>query len=111
MLRKLRSSAGESMAEVMIAILVAAFALLILANMLIASRKIIAQSSEHEKKRTAEKSSVETFLATGEGDAADGAVTVRLKGADPTAGSKGQISVKIYTSDADDGLYAYIPAG
>jgi len=108
------------MAEVMIAILVAAFALLILANMLIASRKIIAQSSEHEKKRTAEKSSVETFLATGEGDAADGAVTVRLKGADPTAGSKGflrsrgyvgQISVKIYTSDADDGLYAYIPAG
>ena len=57
--RKIRSERGESIAEVLIAVLVVAFAAIILVSMVMAARNIIEKSEEMYKEEMAEHNSME----------------------------------------------------
>ncbi|MEE0956317.1 MAG: hypothetical protein U0L49_10970 [Eubacterium sp.] len=62
-IRKLRSSSGESFAEVMIAILVTAFGSLVLAAMISTSQKIVGKAGKKEDARSKALAVMEEALA------------------------------------------------
>ena len=99
LIKKLRSSRGDSIAEVLIALLISVVALVMLAAMIASSTRLIQQSRTAIEKYDAANNALATMAdgsASGNGKliVKAGGNTVKLTGSDPTDG----IAVKFYES-------------
>lgn len=75
---KLRSRLGESMAETLVALLVASLALMVLAGMITATSNIVKTSEEKMDDYYVECRKLATFAAEDEGEIGAGTVTITV---------------------------------
>lgn len=95
-LRKLKSRAGESLAEVLIAVLVAAIGITMLATMISAGSKITADSGRRDDKYYGGNNLLEMGIADDQWDVTSGSGTVTVAG---WAGDS-NVSVTYYVHEA-----------
>lgn len=121
-LKKIHSKAGESFAEVLIALLVVIFGSLLLANMISASRKIVSRSADKEDARNKCLAVLDEILAGGDQpeslpdglSVSESGTTVKISNLNTdtkvTIGSRayaaiGGYSVNSFTLEGDDAGY------
>jgi Tfp pilus assembly protein PilV len=100
--KKLKSRCGESIAEVLVSILVIAFGLLLLASMILSSQKMIEASKTNEQMINTARSVLDSAMASSGSSASQGTVTVKdLNGIGVNlSGSGSTVSVSILTGSA-----------
>jgi len=115
---KFKSRAGESFAEVLVAILIAALGLTALASLITASRRITSRSIMIEKNRQASMSTLESEIAAAMGaTSSDGtaAISPRISLTMSSGAVSGTVPVKLVAVTKDDSkdgsetLVAYVP--
>ncbi|MCR5304356.1 MAG: hypothetical protein K6E33_07310 [Lachnospiraceae bacterium] len=119
LLKKLRSDKGESFAEVLISIVIMAFALLTLATMITASWRLVQNSMIDEQFRQMSIQEMDAALAAGtdSGNAtlkfttdSAGTTIVQINGADGNYGASNLLNAKYYkTTTGSEDLFSYWP--
>lgn len=74
---KLKSRCGESIAEVLVSIIVIAFGLLLLASMILSSQKMIQASKTNEQMMNSARSSLDSAMAASDGSGTTGTVIIQ----------------------------------
>ena len=104
MLLKLKSTGGESFAEVMIAVLISSLGLLMMAQMMMSSAKLIRNSDAVEVLRQKNINQVEEFLAGDRSKTSDASFTIGKDGSIDhinctlETSASGQINAAVFTS-------------